>query len=89
MTAGPVNKSKTISVDGEAVTADQKSSCNATAECLVPEVIDIVVKSISWGADTQALNLILYAAQCLDWTAASHSDSCSWMGVQFREQSVS
>jgi hypothetical protein len=25
----------------------------------------------------------------LDWTAASNSDSCSWMGVQFKEQSVS
>lgn len=30
MIAGAVNKSKTIGVDGEAVTADQKSSCNAT-----------------------------------------------------------
>lgn len=30
MIAGAVNKSKTIGVDGEAVTADQKSGCNAT-----------------------------------------------------------
>lgn len=44
-------------------------------ESLMPEVIDIVVKSISEGADTRALNLILYAAQHLDYTAASNSDS--------------
>lgn len=44
-------------------------------ESLVPEVIDIVVKSISEGADTQALNLILYAAQHLDYTAVSNSES--------------
>lgn len=30
MTTGAVNKSTTIVVDGEAITADQKSSCNAT-----------------------------------------------------------
>ena len=30
MIDGAVNKSKTIGVDGEAVTADQESSCNAT-----------------------------------------------------------
>lgn len=46
-------------------------------ESLVPEVIDIVVKSISWGADAQALNLILYAARHSDYTAASNSDSLS------------
>lgn len=47
MIAGAVNKSKTIGVDGEAVTADQKSSCNATHRKLGTRVIDIVVKSIS------------------------------------------
>jgi len=46
-------------------------------ESLVPEVIDIVVKSISWGADAQALNLILYGARHSDYTAASNSDSLS------------
>ena len=44
-------------------------------ESSMPEVIDIVVKSISWGADSQALSLILYAAQHLDYTAVSNSDS--------------
>lgn len=58
-------------------------------ESLVPGVIDIVVKSISWGADTQALNLILYAAQCLDCTAVSNSDSFCEMWVQFKDQTGS
>lgn len=58
-------------------------------ESLVPGVIDIVVKSISWGADTQALNLILYAAHCLDCTAVSNSESFSEMWVPFKELSGS
>lgn len=43
-------------------------------ESSVPEVIDIVVKSISWGADTRALSLLLYAARRVDRTAVSNSD---------------
>lgn len=84
-----VNKSKTIGVGRDSVTADQRAVVMQPTESLVPEVIDIVIKSISWGADTQVLNLILYTAQGLEYTAASNSDSLSSMWIQFKELSGS